>query len=713
MRACINGLLSLTLVLWVNVLPAQSDSTPAKKPLQAVTVYGRRGGETTDNVIRPGLIAMPVTIIDRKTIERMGSRRLDEVLREQPGLAVVSDLGAGNRAVGLQMQGFSSEYITILIDGQPMAGRSSGNFDLSRISVANIERIEIIKGASSSLYGSEALGGVVNIITRQHITQAQASLGALYGTNHTLDVTTELASPFANDKGAAWLSGNYYRTDGFNVNPYLEKGSQTAPPYNSLSLQGRGRYALNSLSTLNVSGRLAERSSIMTRDYGALPSKDRLKESDANGMVSLDHHFTGGLRLITRYYFTRYKSAQETYLLANDHTLQSDNYTEYDHRAEMQASLDRWQKKLSLIAGSGAEYQVLSTDTNGSGGHRYNYFAFVQGSLSPWKTFNLMAGLRYDGNSQYGGKLNPSLGLRYSPADWLTFKAAAGKGYKAPSYRESYQVFTNVMQGYTVVGANVFPKGLAQLTDAGLIAQVWPLAAQVAPLKAETSTSYNMGFSLKPYARLELNFNAFYNAISNLINTQQVGIKTNGSQLFSYLNVARVDTKGLEAGFSFQPVSGLILTGSYQLLYARDRAVIDSIRTHSPRYATVRSSPVIRASKEKDYFGLPGRSRHMANVQAFYAIRPWGLDVSLRGSYRGKYGFLDTDNNGFIDPYDVFVKGYMLVNASLQKRICRNRLTLQLTLDNAFNHTDYLMPAQPGRMLLAGLTWNFQTHSDK
>ncbi len=104
----------------------------------------------------------------------MGSRRLDEVLREQTGLAVVSDLGSGNRAVGLQMRGFSAEYITVLIDGQPMAGRNNGNFDLSRISISGIERIEIIKGASSSLYGSEALGGVVNIITKQNSTSMQA-----------------------------------------------------------------------------------------------------------------------------------------------------------------------------------------------------------------------------------------------------------------------------------------------------------------------------------------------------------------------------------------------------------------------------------------------------------------------------------------------------------------------------------------------------------
>ena len=95
----------------------------------------------------------------------------------------------------------------------------------------------------------------------------------------------------------------------------------------------------------------------------------------------------------------------------------------------------------------------------------------------------------------------------------------------------------------------------------------------------------------------------------------------------------------------------------------------------------------------------------MANVQVFYEINPFGLNCSVRASYRGKYGFLDTDNNGFIDPYDVYVKGYVLLNASLQKKVWKEKITVQLTVDNITNHTDYLMPAQPGRMILAGATW--------
>jgi outer membrane receptor for ferrienterochelin and colicins len=648
---------------------------------------------------------MPVTIITQKKIAMMGSRRLDEVLREQTGLAVVSDLGAGNRAVGLQMQGFSAEYITILIDGQPMAGRNNGNFDLSRISISNIERIEIIKGASSSLYGSEALGGVVNIITRQNSSSRKASISALYGTNSTIDITTEAAIPF--HKGIAFISANGYRTDGFNVNPYLEKESQTAPPYNSLSLQGRGRYQLNTKSTLHASGRFANRHSVMTRDYGAMPSRDKLNETDVNGMLLFDHQLSQDTRLLLRYYLTRYTSAQDVQLMHNGGVLQSEHFSEAIHRLEAQASQEAWNKKLQLTGGSGAEYLSTNAETPGASGHMYNYFVYGQGNYKPLKKLSLTAGLRYDGNTVFGGKVNPTAGAGYAITDWLSVKGAIGKGYKSPAYRQLYQVFTNVSQGYSVVGANVFSDGVKQLQAAGLIQQVWPTASHIKALQAETSTSYNAGFTVKPVPIAEWTVNAFYNTIRNLINTQQVGIKTNGSQLFSYVNVDRAFTRGIETGFTIQPLQGLTINGSYQLLYAKDRAVIDSIATGSPRYDTVRSYPALRTSTNKDYFGLPNRSRHMANLQLFYEVKRVALNLSVRANYRGKYGFLDTDNNGFIDPYDVFVKGYVLLNASVQKKLFKEKITLQITVDNITNYTDYLMPAQPGRLILAGASWRF------
>jgi outer membrane receptor for ferrienterochelin and colicins len=173
-----------------------------QKDLQQVEVVGaQRSQANTESLIKVENSIMPVTIIDRRTIELMGSRRLDDVLKEQTGVAIVNDIGGGSRSIGVQMQGFSSEYVMVLIDGQPMIGRNSGNFDLSRISVANIERVEITKGAASNIYGGDALGGTINIITRQVVKDPQAMAAISYGSNETIDVTADGETPLW--KGAA------------------------------------------------------------------------------------------------------------------------------------------------------------------------------------------------------------------------------------------------------------------------------------------------------------------------------------------------------------------------------------------------------------------------------------------------------------------------------------------------------------------------------
>lgn len=674
--------------------------------LSTVTVIGSHFRKT-DDLIDVRKIANPVTIINRRTIEMMGSRRLDEVLREQTGLSIVSDLGSGNRSVGLQMQGFSSEYIAILINGQPLTGRIDGNFDLSRISVSDIERIEIIKGASSSLYGSEALGGVINIITRQRVQQSQATAALRYGTFNTLDATGEGAISFHKEKGSAWLSANYYRTDGFNVNTQYLKQGQTSPPFNSVLLQGRSAYRFAENYSLQLSGRFSNRHSVMTRSYGAQQFNDALKETDLNGALALGRKLQERTNLLLRYYFTRYSTVQEIAFHDGGALLQNNRFVQTIHRAELQATHELPKKKVSFTGGAGGDYQELDYSQQVSGESMYNSFAYLQANYKQGNRYELIAGLRYDHNNLFGGKLNPSFGAGYRFAPWLHAKLSVGQGFKAPTYTQLYQVFTNMVQGYTVIGANVFSRKAPEMKNAGMIQQLWPVAENIRPLKPETSTSFNAGVTLTPFASLEWSLQGFYNIIENQVFSQQVGIMAGGQQLYSYINVAKAFTSGGESSVKWSPLRGLMLTASYQYLVAKDKGIIDSIKAGQGKYSKVRAHNGIRESRAADYFNLPNRSRHSAGVQVFYDCQPLGLGFSFRGNYRGKYGFLDIDNNGYIDPYDVYVKGFFLCYASVQKKLLQDRLTIQASIDNIFDYTDYLMPAQPGRMLMAGISWRF------
>ena len=107
-------------------------------------------------------LPLPAQIVSQKELKQANRIRLNNILNEQTGLITVQNFIGGE---GIQMQGLDSEYTLVLIDGVPLVGRSAGTLDISRVALGNIKQIEIVKGASSSLYGSEALGGVINIIT--------------------------------------------------------------------------------------------------------------------------------------------------------------------------------------------------------------------------------------------------------------------------------------------------------------------------------------------------------------------------------------------------------------------------------------------------------------------------------------------------------------------------------------------------------------------
>lgn len=145
--------------------------------LGEVVVAATRTDRSVEN------LPMPVTIIGNKQIQETGGMRLSEVLREQTGLQVIGDHGSG-----IQMQGPSSDYVLILLDGEPLIGRTAGNFDLDRISVSNIERIEVLRGPSSAIYGSEAMAGVINIITKTGQQKVSSNLEARYRSFNTWDM---------------------------------------------------------------------------------------------------------------------------------------------------------------------------------------------------------------------------------------------------------------------------------------------------------------------------------------------------------------------------------------------------------------------------------------------------------------------------------------------------------------------------------------------
>ncbi|TDS07460.1 outer membrane receptor for ferrienterochelin and colicins [Sphingobacterium paludis] len=665
-----------------------------------------------DNLVRAESAAMPVKIITRREIELMGSRRLDEVMKEQTGVAVVNDIAGGSRAVGVQVQGFSSNYVMVLIDGQPMMGRNNGNFDLSRISVTNIERIEIIKGATSCLYGSDALGGAINIVTRHGALTPQAQASILYGSLNIVDATLEAETPFAHQRGSVVVSGNYYRTNGFNSDrQFLDNESTTFPPYENYSFQGRGRYRTSKSGTIGLTSRYAARQSTMFNSWSDnLRIEDRQEDQELSVAGSYDHVLSSTFRSMSRYYYTRFHTQLQAAWLQQNIVAGAESFGQQAHRIEQQFAYTPMQV-LKFTGGIGAGLERMDEQSLDERRSLHTAFAFLQ---TEWKaTDRLLStlGIRYDYSNVYDGRLSPSFGLQYQLRPSLLLKAGVGAGFKAPDYKMRYQVFYNPAANYLVVGSDRVQEIIAAMDASGEISyrNTYMLNVLANNLKAEKSLSNNVGLSWSPSTKLQVDASVFYHRINDQINTVIVANGTSIASIFSYRNLPKAVNKGFEVSATYQASSRLQFSAGYQYLIAKDLAMLDSIRAGRYPYNQYNNAATgeYRESRPSDYWGIEDRSRHMLNLKALYSYQPWGLNLNVRANIRGRYPFQDINGNQFIDDADAFVPWHTLLNLTLEKSLLNRRLIIRVVGDNLLNFTNRNMLGQPGRVLLAGLSYRW------
>ena len=656
---------------------------------------------------------MPVTVIDRRTIELMGSRRLDEVVKEQTGIAIVNDIGAGARSVGVQMQGFGSEYVMVLIDGQPIVGRNNGNFDLSRISVSNIERVEITKGAASNIYGGDALGGTINIITRQVVTDPQAIVSASYGSNETVDISLDGEAPVLKQKGTLALGGNYYHTGGFNTSKGLIAGS-TLPPYDNYAGHGRFRYKFDERNAMSVSARYGLRRSFMNKAFEGtnFQTEDALDEKDLNLMANFDHRFSERWRSMTRYYFTRFDVDMFVALTQGDSLSQS-NFGQTLHRFEQQVSYTI-PKKLDVITGAGGTIENIDESILTGIDQIKAYFAYSQANWNIIPKLEFTVGLRYDKIVDYGWRLNPSAALQYQILPNLTAKMAYGTAFKAPDMKKLYQVAYDPGINSMVLGTYTMRDVINSLRESGRVSQyeLEPIYDEIKglALNAEMSKSYNFSLIWESSDRkLRVEGSAFHHDITNQINRVLIGMDIDGGLIYSYRNNPEAYYHGTDFSFTYSPITDLYISGGYQYLIAKDRSIAREIREggkyFDPLFDPVGGSVNYNPSAN-DYWGIENRSNHMYNARLFYTYQPLNMTFNFRLNYRGKYPFSDRNNNGYLDRFDTFVRGHYLMNAGIEKKFPAQRLALRASTENMLNFIDPKTPFQPGRVYFVGMTYN-------
>ncbi|MGY5848749.1 TonB-dependent receptor [Salegentibacter sp. HM20] len=642
-------------------------------------------------------IPLPVDIVNAEEIAAISALRLSEVLQEQTGLQITSDHGTG-----VQMQGLTSEYILFLIDGEPVIGRTAGTLELNRLAVDNIERVEIIKGPSSSLYGSEAMAGVINIITKNPDEGFSTAIRSQYRSFGTSDLNTTLN--YKAGKLSASLFANRLSSEGYDLTP--DTPSMTVPPYQAYTFNPKIAFRISKAVKLSLNSRFykesQENTTTVLQGEESFRINDDSRREDWNLMPTLEIQLGKRHELKLRSYTTGYRTETEL-RYQSDGALYEENYfDQLFNRSEIVYNYNISNKHITTV-GAGQTIETVEATRYADVNEFKAHYAFLQHQFSAGDDFDLILGGRYDTHSEYSSRFSPKLAAGYNLFDWLKLQASFGGGYKAPDFRQLLLNFTNPVSGYTVIGSSIVLEQMKNLQEQGQIDGVFIDPATMETIEAESSIAYNVGFDLSA-GKFNGEVNLFRNEINNLIEAAPIARKTNGQNVFSYFNFEEVITQGIEIKGNYPLFRNLQVSFGYQYLDSRNLKDIEKIEEGKIFRRDLATNRTI-AVKLSDYGGLPNRSRHSGNAKLFYSNIEHRFDLALRAIYRGRWGLGDSNGNGVIDIPSEYADEYLLLNLALNKDMF-SWLTLEAGVNNILNRTNPFEPSLPGRIWYGGIRLN-------
>lgn len=399
----------------------EQEQEKSGEEIEEVVVQSTRSGKRVqDEAIRVEVISGEE--VDEKVMMMPGNIAM--MVAETGGVRVQvtsPSLGASN----VRMQGMTGRYTQILADGLPLYGGQTSSLGLMQIPPTDLGQVEVIKGAASALYGSSALGGIINLISRRPSREPTAEVLANVTSRDAQDITTYASGPL-NDSWSGSLTGGLHRQSKQDLD---RDGWIDMPGYERATLRPRlywnGEGGANALLTLGAmsenrtGGTLPGRT---TPDGQPFPLAQNTRRLDAGAVVGLPMDELGTLQIrasgVTQDLDRRYGTSLQT----------DKRDTEF-----IEASLAAKRDRTSLLGGvalqrdrySSREFSVFDYTFTVPG-------AFAQIEQDFADDLTLAASARWDHHSEYGARLSPRLSLLYRPAPW-TLRASVGKGFYAPT----------------------------------------------------------------------------------------------------------------------------------------------------------------------------------------------------------------------------------------------------------------------------------------
>ena len=714
----VQKILHITLALLCFSFGSAQKTSPdsSVKVLDEVVVTGTKTENKVSN------LPLPIQVISSKSILLSGSQKLIDILQMQSALVIANNpLGTALQGYpnpfgnGIQMQGLDPAYTLILIDGEPLTGRNAGIINLGRIAIGNIKQIEILKGPATSLYGSDALAGVINIITTEP-EKNNLHFQTHYESNNTLGLTA--AAGLKNKKTSFQFFANRYSSNGYDLDESVY--GKTIDPFADYSINAKMIYDINAKNKFILSARYFLDKQF--NNYLIYPQSDpevvkgKTIETDRSLYARIQHKVNGKLNYFASIYAASYSDNAAVYLQKNDSLYEKIMLTQFLLKPEIQINVGKNPSSL-FVTGAGYNFETVNSSRYSSLKELDSWYLFIQKQIQWKEKLNIIGGARLDKNSLYPAQFSPKIAASYKINPKFIVKGSLGAGFKAPDFRQQFLNFTNSLIGYTLIGANELGHGLQILKNNGQIDNAVNITSylQGVTLSPEKSIGVNLGFDYTLNHSSVLKINFFRNDISNLIETYNLPFnKINNQAIYSYINVNRVFTEGVEFNFSRSLSRNFSIYGGYQYLIAKDKDVLHKIKA-GEMYKRDPVTNITSLVSKKEYKGLYNRSRNTANVRVEYHNFLYKSSAFITSKYRGRYGFSGFNNfengNDILDDEREFVKGFLLINATLSKQFFKS-WELQAGIENILNYTNKLqMPNMMGRSYF--INCNFKLEKEK
>ena len=633
--------------------------------------------------------ATPVRVLSSQEISEQGISTFDGALTRMMPQASMAPSSMGTF---LRLNGLGNKYILILINGQKLSGDISNNVDLNRINMSRVKRIEVLDGAASSLYGSDAIAGVINIITDQPTQNLVSVTSDTRVSGHGVLTESVGLDIFSNGFGS-YTSFMHDRADSYrNCDLEYVKGSHTetqqsiAPlftGYRSNIIGQKFTYAPNQHIALNAgidySYKITDRPDTRNDITGGNDYEMRYKGLRWN--VGGIYKFTPRNSLQADFVVDRFRYGKEYDVATKTNAI--GDYVQSKKQRMMEGQLKAilgLTRNSTTIFGADWRKDYLTATSGNIDQNVYSVAAYAQHEMKFMKAFTATLGLRLTHHETFSQHLTPKATLMYAPGNFR-FRATYSAGFRAPGLDELYYHYFSVN------------RGKAQISFGN------------PNLKPEKSNYFSLNAEYRTQM-IAVSVTGYLNRINDMVVKQNVDVDDASRKMLMaefpemtqdqadkmvsyalYQNSDKGDVKGVQINVSANVVQGLNLSANYVYTYARNYS-------------------------DGEWSMLERSIRHAATVAANYhhSWGRYGLTVNLNGRLQSKTYYTGSyeDAPGF---------GIWNLNTTHSFDVAKwAYIEPSIGVDNIFDKVDRRIDSStrkfalysPGRMLVVGLKVKFK-----